>query len=189
MYSIPKNEFRRNPPQHCRRFIHRSFSSRLKCSVVSHACPSLSAPLLVHLRRPAATSTTTHISLNLHAPASPRQSGNLSHSHQPHLHLHTPHPLFSFIPRTSHPCHRALTPLMAIPGMISLGGGLPNPSTFPFQVCRVTRDVCPERRPCAPPSCCLRVWLSLCPTAAFCPSMVQRLRRRCSTGYSAACVV
>jgi hypothetical protein len=32
------------------------------------------------------------------------------------------------------PLLRALTPLMAIPGMISLGGGLPNPSTFPFQV-------------------------------------------------------
>jgi hypothetical protein len=31
-------------------------------------------------------------------------------------------------------CSPSLTPLMAIPGMISLGGGLPNPSTFPFQV-------------------------------------------------------
>eukprot|EP00761_Pharyngomonas_kirbyi_P014099 gb/GECH01014129.1/.p1 GENE.gb/GECH01014129.1/~~gb/GECH01014129.1/.p1 ORF type:complete len:435 (+),score=116.56 gb/GECH01014129.1/:1-1305(+) len=28
---------------------------------------------------------------------------------------------------------RALQPLLSIPGMISLGGGLPNPSTFPFQ--------------------------------------------------------
>lgn len=27
---------------------------------------------------------------------------------------------------------RALQPLMALPGMISLGGGLPNPSMFPF---------------------------------------------------------
>ena len=181
--------FRRNPPRHCRRFIPRSFSFRLKCSVVSHACPSLSSPFLVHLRHPAASSTTTHISLNLHAPASPRQSGNLSHSRQPHPHLHTSHALFSFLHLTSRPCHRALTPLMAIPGMISLGGGLPNPSTFPFQVCRVTRDLCPERQPCTHTSYCRRVWRSRCPTAAFCHSMVQRLRRRCSTGYSAAYVV
>jgi kynurenine/2-aminoadipate aminotransferase len=27
---------------------------------------------------------------------------------------------------------------MAIPGMISLGGGLPNPSTFPFQSLSIT---------------------------------------------------
>ena len=27
---------------------------------------------------------------------------------------------------------RALQPLVAMPGMISLGGGMPNPSTFPF---------------------------------------------------------
>jgi kynurenine/2-aminoadipate aminotransferase len=27
---------------------------------------------------------------------------------------------------------------MAIPGMISLGGGLPNPSTFPFQSLAIT---------------------------------------------------
>jgi hypothetical protein len=27
---------------------------------------------------------------------------------------------------------RALQPLISLPGMISLGGGMPNPSTFPF---------------------------------------------------------
>jgi len=27
---------------------------------------------------------------------------------------------------------RALMPLLKLPGMISLGGGMPNPSTFPF---------------------------------------------------------
>ncbi|KAF0853145.1 mitochondrial lysine biosynthesis alpha-ketoadipate glutamate aminotransferase [Andalucia godoyi] len=35
---------------------------------------------------------------------------------------------------------RALQPLMAIPGMISLGGGLPNPTTFPFASIDVTLD-------------------------------------------------
>eukprot|EP00158_Paraphelidium_tribonemae_P008377 Partr_v1_DN28566_c0_g1_i1_m73330 putative Aminotransferase len=33
---------------------------------------------------------------------------------------------------------RALQPLLAIPGMISLGGGMPNPSTFPFARFQVT---------------------------------------------------
>jgi len=33
---------------------------------------------------------------------------------------------------------RALQPLLAEPGMISLGGGMPNPSTFPFDSIRVT---------------------------------------------------
>lgn len=33
---------------------------------------------------------------------------------------------------------RALQPLVAIPGMISLGGGLPNPETFPFKKLTVT---------------------------------------------------
>ncbi len=28
---------------------------------------------------------------------------------------------------------RALQPLLRIPGMISLGGGFPNPSSFPFE--------------------------------------------------------
>ena len=28
---------------------------------------------------------------------------------------------------------RALVPIMAIPGMISLGGGMPNPHLFPFE--------------------------------------------------------
>ena len=28
---------------------------------------------------------------------------------------------------------RALVPIMAIPGMISLGGGMPNPRLFPFE--------------------------------------------------------
>ena len=28
---------------------------------------------------------------------------------------------------------RALMPLLKIPGMISLGGGMPNPQTFPFK--------------------------------------------------------
>jgi len=33
---------------------------------------------------------------------------------------------------------RSLQPLLAIPGMISLGGGLPNPSLFPFKEMQVT---------------------------------------------------
>ncbi len=33
---------------------------------------------------------------------------------------------------------RALQPLLSEPGMISLGGGMPNPSTFPFEAIQVT---------------------------------------------------
>lgn len=33
---------------------------------------------------------------------------------------------------------RALQPLLSIPGMISLGGGMPNPATFPFASVDVT---------------------------------------------------
>ena len=33
---------------------------------------------------------------------------------------------------------RALQPLLSVPGMISLGGGLPNPATFPFSGLQVT---------------------------------------------------
>lgn len=33
---------------------------------------------------------------------------------------------------------RALVPLMGLPGMISLGGGNPNPTTFPFSSLSVT---------------------------------------------------
>jgi hypothetical protein len=34
---------------------------------------------------------------------------------------------------------RALMPLLQVPGMISLGGGMPNPETFPFKKLTVRR--------------------------------------------------
>eukprot|EP00808_Paulinella_micropora_P010892 g51762.t1 len=39
---------------------------------------------------------------------------------------------------------RALQPLLAVPGVISLGGGMPNPSTFPFQSISVTLQPLPS---------------------------------------------
>jgi hypothetical protein len=80
---------------------------------------------------------------------------------------------------------RALTPLMAIPGMISLGGGLPNPSTFPFQVRTETLYIPPSgawrvfgafrmRLPSHIASCPGRASPSHWPTAARCLWMARR---------------
>jgi kynurenine/2-aminoadipate aminotransferase len=66
---------------------------------------------------------------------------------------------------------RALMPLLKVPGMISLGGGLPNPSTFPFQSIKVTTvagatfDLC---------GASLTEALQYSPTAGL-PSLLQHL--------------
>ena len=40
--------------------------------------------------------------------------------------------------RRKPPAIRALQPLLSVPGMISLGGGMPNPALFPFATMRLT---------------------------------------------------
>lgn len=69
---------------------------------------------------------------------------------------------------------RALQPLVALPGMISLGGGMPNPSTFPFT--RITAELADGSGSIELTGPTLQAALQYSPTPGL-PSLVAHLKR------------
>ncbi len=69
---------------------------------------------------------------------------------------------------------RELLPLMALPDMISLGGGYPNPSTFPFHT--LTAELWPGQEPLTLDPAAMQRATQYGPTEGL-PGLLQELRR------------